>query len=169
MSAVTEVIKSELFPRLEAMRTDGESRLTVETCDGRERDMRDRLQRQMDNEIAKIERLRDKIVNVMTVYSQDYPAETREVDVSIEAAGEYRKMLAELVSDGLPQVVGEWLSEHNFHLDSAPELGGGLYQPITSELVTALKLMGIPSRPASCASMQSGLISSTRFPPSKAF
>ena len=65
--------------------------------------MRDQIQRQMDSETAKIERLRDKIVNAMTAHGQDYPAETREVDASIEAAAEYRKMLAELVSDGLPR------------------------------------------------------------------
>ena len=84
------------------MRAESERRLTVETCDTRERDMRDRLQRQMDNETGKIDRLRDKIVNAMTAYNQDYPTETREVDVAIEAAAEYRKMLAELESDGLP-------------------------------------------------------------------
>lgn len=103
MSAVTDVTRSELFPRLETMRTEAEGRLTVESCDSRERDMRDRIQRQMDNETARIERLRDKIVNAMTAYSQDYPAETREVDASIEAAAEYCNMLAELVSDGLPR------------------------------------------------------------------
>ena len=103
ISTVTDETRSTLFPRLEAMRTESERRLTVESCDSRERDMRDQIQRQMDSETAKIERLRDKIVNAMTAYGQDYPAETREVDASIEAAAEYRKMLAELVSDGLPR------------------------------------------------------------------
>lgn len=103
LAAVTNLIRSELFPRLQAMITQTEPRLTVESCDTREREMRDRIQRQMDNETAKMDRLRDKIVNAMTSYSQDYPAETREVDVSVEAADEYRKMLTELVSDGLPR------------------------------------------------------------------
>src|SRR5712691_9859356 len=103
ISGVTDETKSELFPRLEAIRIEAERRLTVESCDSRERDMRERLQRQMDNETAKIERLRDKIVNTMTAYNQDYPLETREVDVSIDSAADYRKMLAELESDGLPR------------------------------------------------------------------
>jgi uncharacterized protein YPO0396 len=103
MSAVTDLTRSELFPRLEMMRTEAERRLTVESCDGRERDVRDRLQRHMENETGKIDRLRDKIVNAMTAYSQDYPAETREMDVSIESAAEYRRMLAELETDGLPR------------------------------------------------------------------
>ena len=103
ISGVTDQIKSELFPRLEVMRIEAERRLTVETCDSREREMRERLQRQIDNETGKIERLRDKVVNTMTIYNQDYPLETREVDVSVDAAAEYRKMLAELEFDGLPR------------------------------------------------------------------
>src|SRR5581483_3732611 len=95
--------RSELFPELERLRTESERRLTVESCDSRERDMRDRLQKQMDNETAKLERMRDRIVNAMTAYSQDYPVETRELDVSIEAGGGYRGMLVELESDGLPR------------------------------------------------------------------
>ena len=85
------------------MRIEAERPLTVESCDSREREMRDRLQGQMDSEAKKIERLRDKIVNAMTAYTQDYPMEAREVDVSIEAAADYRRMLAELESDGLPR------------------------------------------------------------------
>lgn len=103
ISTITDLVKSQLFPRLNAMRIEAERPLTVESCDSREREMRDRLQSQMDGEAKKIERLRDKIVNAMTAYTQDYPMETREVDVSIEAAADYRRMLAELESDGLPR------------------------------------------------------------------
>ncbi len=103
MSGITDEVKSKLFPRLDAMRLEAERRLTVESCDSRERDMRERLQSQMDSEAKKVERLRDKIVNAMTAYNQDYPLETREVDVSIDAAADYRTMLAELESDGLPR------------------------------------------------------------------
>jgi uncharacterized protein YPO0396 len=103
LSGVPDEIRSKLFPQLDAMRLEAERRLTVESCDSRERDMRERLQSQMDNEAKKIDRMRDKIVTAMTAYNQDYPLETREVDVSVEAAAEYRKMLAELESDGLPR------------------------------------------------------------------
>ena len=103
ISGITDLAKSELFPRLDTMRIETERPLTVESCDSRERETRDRLQSQMDSEAKKIERLRDKIVNAMTAYIQDYPMETREVDVSIEAAADYRRMLVELESDGLPR------------------------------------------------------------------
>jgi uncharacterized protein YPO0396 len=100
---VTEEDKAKFFPRLDAMRVEADRRLTVESCNNREHDMRIRLQAQIDTEALRISRLRDKIVNAMTAYSQDYPLETREVDVSVEAATSYRTMLAELESDGLPR------------------------------------------------------------------
>ena len=103
ISTITDLVRLQLFPRLNAMRIEAERPLTVKSCDSRERELRDRLQGQMDSEAKKIERLRDKIVNAMTAYTQDYPMETREVDVSIEAAADYRRMLAELESDGLPR------------------------------------------------------------------
>jgi uncharacterized protein YPO0396 len=95
ISTITDLVRLQLFPRLNAMRIEAERPLTVESCDSRKREMRDRLQSQMDGEAKKIERLRDKIVNAMTAYTQDYPMETREVDFSIEAAADYRSMLAE--------------------------------------------------------------------------
>src|SRR6185369_15578255 len=39
----------------------------------------------------------------MSDYGNLWPEETREVDASVEAAGEFRQMLAALESDGLPQ------------------------------------------------------------------
>jgi uncharacterized protein YPO0396 len=91
------------FARLEAMLGEGDKRLTVESCDGREREMRDQLQRLLDREEDKIKRLREKIVSAMTAYNALYPTETREVDASLEAAPDYRKMLDTLQADGLPR------------------------------------------------------------------
>ena len=91
------------FSRLEAMLGDNDRRLTVEACDGREREMRDQLQRQIDKEEEKIKRVREKIVSAMAAYNAQYPAETREVDASLEAAPDYRRMLDTLQADGLPR------------------------------------------------------------------
>jgi uncharacterized protein YPO0396 len=91
------------FARLETMLGDSDRRLTVESCDGREREMRDQLQRLIDKEEDRIKRLREKIVSAMTAYNSLYPAETREVDASLEAAPDYRKMLDGLAADGLPK------------------------------------------------------------------
>src|SRR5712675_1211389 len=91
------------FPRLEGMLSESDRRLTVESCDGREREMRDRLQDQIDKEDHKIRRLQEKIVAGMTAYNGLYPSDTREVDASLEATPDYRKMLDGLAADGLPK------------------------------------------------------------------
>lgn len=102
-SELGEDAKIIQFPRLERLLGEDDRRVTVESCDSREREIRDRLQTQIDNEALRISRLRDKIVGTMTAYNDSYPSETRELDASLESAPEYRKMLSDLVADGLPQ------------------------------------------------------------------
>ena len=85
------------------MQALGEHTLTVESCDNRERDMRDWLQKTIDAEDARIKRLRDRIIDAMRSFSTRYPLETQEVDVSVEAAGDYRTLLGKLASDDLPR------------------------------------------------------------------
>jgi uncharacterized protein YPO0396 len=93
------------FEKLEAARTEAldEHQLTVESCDNREREMRDWLQAKIDAEEAKLKRLRDKIIQEMVAYKEAFKLETAEVDASVEAAFEYRKMLKSLQSDDLPR------------------------------------------------------------------
>ncbi len=93
------------FPDLIRLRDDalGEQQLTVESCDKCEREMRDWLQNSIDGEDKKISRLRDKIIDAMRSYSNRYHLETREVDVAVEAAGDYRTMLDQLRADDLPR------------------------------------------------------------------
>ena len=93
------------FPQLEAMRGEalGEQTLSVESCDNRERDMREWLQARIDAEDGKAKRLRDKIIDAMRAYSIAYALETQDVDVSIEAAHDYGEMLNALLADDLPK------------------------------------------------------------------
>ena len=93
------------FERLAGFRDEalGEHQLTVESCDNREREMRDWLQTRIDAEDKKIVRLRDKIIDAMRSFSTIFSLETREVDVAVAAAGEYRAMLAQLQADDLPR------------------------------------------------------------------
>lgn len=105
LAAVPEEAQVRYFPLLEAMRLDalGDQRLTVESCDNRQTDMREWLQAQIDAEEKKIGRLRDKIIDGMRAYKTVYPLDTNEVDVSIEAAQAYRQMLVQLKADDLPR------------------------------------------------------------------
>ncbi len=95
----------EQFPLLEQMREEalGQHTLTVESCDNREREMRDWLQKKIDAEYRKISSLGEKIIRAMTEYKEEWKLDTREVDVNIEAGPEYRSMLEQLTSDDLPR------------------------------------------------------------------
>lgn len=104
-AAIDDVRRASLEPRLEALRTEalGEHALTVESADNRERDMREFLQGRIDAEGKKIERLRDAIISAMQNYVVAWPLDAREVDVNIEAASEFRRMLQALQADDLPR------------------------------------------------------------------
>jgi uncharacterized protein YPO0396 len=96
---------SAYFERLDTVRSEalGEHLLTVESCDNREREMRDWLQKQIDNESRKLSNLGERIVKAMTSYKEEFKLETSEVDASIDAAFEYRSMLDSLQTDDLPR------------------------------------------------------------------
>ncbi len=98
-----EIIR--IYPSLEEMHHEalGKHQLTVESCDNRERDMREWLQTRIDAEDKRIKRLHENIVKAMAEYNAKWPLETREVDASLEAANEYAAMLNQLQSDDLPR------------------------------------------------------------------
>ena len=81
----------------------GEHQLSVESCDNRERDMREWLQARIDAEDKRLKSLGEKIVRTMTEYKEAYRLETEEFDASLEAAFEYRAMLEQLQADDLPR------------------------------------------------------------------
>ena len=93
------------FAMLERMRDEapGNQALTVESCDNREREMRDWLQGKIDSENARIKRLSDKIIQSMTQYKHEWPLETRDVDVNIASGAEFQSMLNQLRADDLPR------------------------------------------------------------------
>jgi uncharacterized protein YPO0396 len=95
----------ERFETLDELRPQalGEHRLTVESCDNREHDMREWLQKRIDAEDKRLKVLGEKIVRAMTEYKDAYKLETDEVDASVAAGFEYRAMLAGLEADDLPR------------------------------------------------------------------
>ncbi|MFJ4294288.1 ATP-binding protein [Cupriavidus sp. NPDC089707] len=90
---------------IDALRAEilGEHTLTVEACDGRERDMRTALQERLDAEAKRIARLSENIVKAMSAYKDAFKLETSEVDASVSAGFEYRGMLDKLRADDLPR------------------------------------------------------------------
>jgi uncharacterized protein YPO0396 len=101
--AVTE--HAQRFENLDELRPQalGEHRLTVESCDNREHDMREWLQQRIDAEDKRLKTLSERIVRAMTEYKDAYRLETDEVDASVAAGFEYRAMLEGLEADDLPR------------------------------------------------------------------
>jgi uncharacterized protein YPO0396 len=93
------------FGLIEGWRAEalGEHQLSVESCDGREQDMRRWLQERIDADDKRQARLTEKIVRAMAEYKEAFKLETQEVDASVVAVGEYRSMLAQLQADDLPR------------------------------------------------------------------
>ena len=96
--------REQRFEQLQAMKSEalGERSLTVESCDNREKEMRDWLQKKIDTQDRKIRDLAERIIEAMQSYRNDYPLETDEVDARLEAADDYRGMLEQLQRDDLP-------------------------------------------------------------------
>jgi uncharacterized protein YPO0396 len=101
---------SQRFSRLESMRGEalGDHNLTVESCDNREREMRDWLQAAITAEDHRLKRLVEKVIRAMAEYKQEWRLETSEVDVNLEAGPEFAKMLAQLRADDLPRFEGRF-------------------------------------------------------------
>ncbi|MDM8547063.1 ATP-binding protein [Candidatus Venteria ishoeyi] len=93
------------FKQLEKMRAEAlpQQSLRVESCDNRERDMRDWLQRKIDAEDKKTKNLSEKIIKAMVSFKAEYSLETNEIDASLAAASEYQAMLNSLQADDLPR------------------------------------------------------------------
>jgi uncharacterized protein YPO0396 len=110
LAATPDEAKAAHFPRLEALRLETQAghTLTVESCDNREKDLREVLQARIDADEQKVGRLGEKIVKAMEAYRKDYPLETQEVDASVRAIGEFTAMLDRLREDDLPRYEGRF-------------------------------------------------------------
>jgi uncharacterized protein YPO0396 len=99
------VIDESVRAQLEALRLHvlGERMLSVESCDGAEREVREALQGKMDAEAKILERLRDKIIRAMVAFKDAYKLETSEFDADLNAADEYGNLLDQLNRDDLPR------------------------------------------------------------------
>ena len=98
-------IASEIRDRLGSLRTEvlTEHQLSVESCDNREREMRETLQTRLDADSKRLERLTEKIIKAMAAFKQEYKLETADFDANIDAAFEYQKLLDQLERDDLPR------------------------------------------------------------------
>ena len=77
--------------------------LSVESCDNRQQEVREYLQKKIDGQDRRLKTLEERIIKAMEGYRRDYPEETQEVDAELNAGDEFKSMLHNLQADGLPQ------------------------------------------------------------------
>ncbi|MEX2534471.1 MAG: ATP-binding protein [Trueperaceae bacterium] len=96
---------SETNRRIAALRDEllADRKLTVESCDGQERDLRVELTARIDAADKQLSRLQERIVAEMGAFRAAFPQESQELDSSLAAAGAYRELLERLSSDDLPR------------------------------------------------------------------
>ncbi|MGQ0711403.1 MAG: ATP-binding protein [Rhodoferax sp.] len=118
--------------RLQALQQElqGAQGLTVESCDARERELREHLQKTIDAEESRAKRVLEKVIDAMRSFNHRFPVETQEIDVAVASSGEYRSLLQRLVADDLPRFEADFkrsLNENtirevaNFHSQLSKE------------------------------------------------
>lgn len=105
VAAVAEELRHNSTPMLDALRSEvmGEQRLTIEGCNAREGEIRKALQDRIDSRQASLRALGQRIAAAISSYRNAFSDDTREIDASIEAADDLRKMLSDLRDEGLPR------------------------------------------------------------------
>ena len=78
-------------------------RLTIESCDKAQQQLRKWLQSEIDGASARIRRLEAKIIDQMHKYREAWRLDTQDVDMSLESIDEFREMLLRRVADDLPR------------------------------------------------------------------
>lgn len=103
-------LAGEVRGRLDSLREEalGGHQLSVESCDNRERELREALQSRMDAETKVLGRLAEKIIKAMSTFKDEFKLETAEFDASLDAAFEYRNLLDTLHRDDLPRFVARF-------------------------------------------------------------
>ena len=94
--------QAEALPAIRAEAL-GEHRLSVQSCDNRQQDVRDWLQKRIDTDEKRLSRLGEKIVKAMSEFKEVYKLATSEFDAGIAAGPEYAAMLKRLKADDLPR------------------------------------------------------------------
>jgi uncharacterized protein YPO0396 len=93
--------QNAVFPKIEDILHGRD--LTVETSDRIQREIRKSVEDAMDGKRAVKERLGQGIISKMQKYKMDYPAETIEVDASIDAISEFRQFYDRVKEEDLPR------------------------------------------------------------------
>ena len=81
----------------------GHLRFNLRNLDKSQREMREAMRNQIDNDSKRLNTLTQRIIQQMQDYKRNYPAETSEVDARIESGYEFQSMLDNLQQEDLPR------------------------------------------------------------------
>ncbi len=105
--AASEGLVPESPPVQLASRLLGElqsgNKLTVESCDNKEQELRGEIQKRIDNEKKTLDRLQEKIIKAMSEFRSRWVMETKDLDASLEALPFWEKLLTQMETDDLPR------------------------------------------------------------------
>jgi len=79
------------------------TQLTIANCDKQQQKVREWLQAKIDALDKKVKTLSMNIVNIMSEFRSDYPAETRDFDATLESGSDFIAFLNQLRADDLPK------------------------------------------------------------------
>lgn len=98
-------ISAQQLEQLDAWRTQvlAQRQITVESCDNRQQELRQWLQKHIDAADKRRHGLTESIVNAMRGYQEAFKAESVEMDVSLQALPAYEQALQGLNRDDLPR------------------------------------------------------------------
>lgn len=93
--------QNAVFPKIEDILYDRD--LTIEIVDTIEQQTRKSIYNDANNKRVKKEKIGQSIISKMQKYKMDYPAETIEVDASIDAISEFRQFYSRIKEEDLPR------------------------------------------------------------------
>jgi uncharacterized protein YPO0396 len=85
-------------------------KLDFDSCNEKENQIRKIINNKIKTFSLKIKEIEKRIINAMTIFSREYDFQTRDMDVSVESAPEYEKILIKLENDNLPAFENEFKS-----------------------------------------------------------
>ncbi len=105
LAELDEAERERWFGQLAALREDalGDRAINLNGIEARQREFRAWLTAGIDREDKAIGRLNDRVIRGMQDFHHRWPQQVREADISVDAAGEYRRLLESLQSDDLPR------------------------------------------------------------------
>ncbi len=81
----------------------GDIEFNLRNLDKNQRRLREAISSHIGNNTTSLNKLHERIIQLMQKYKSNYPAETSEANASIDAGNEYNKMLEVLQSEDLPR------------------------------------------------------------------